>query len=242
MELRHLARVRVLLPIVVVETVALLLADRRRRELRRRLERRDREFNAAARLALVDSLTGLRNRRAFDEELAQALVARSRGAIEPRVALAMIDLRGLKQINDTIGHQEGDARLVTLAETLRAGVRGGDSVYRLGGDEFMLIMPGQGAREARRLIARLTPALTAHDLSVCAGVAEASATLDPAVLVGRADRALVAAKRGPDPVVVWQAGLDARRGLNPRHGNEGTPPGEQPERADRKPREPGTSA
>lgn len=240
MELRHLARVRVLLPIVVVETVALLVAGRRHRELRRRLERRDREFDAAARLALVDSLTGLRNRRAFDEELAQALVARSRGAIEPRVALAMIDLRGLKQINDTIGHQEGDARLVTLAETLRAGVRGGDSVYR-GGDEFMLTLPGQGAREARRLIARLTPALTAHDLSVCAGVAEASATLDPAVLVGRADRALVAAKRGPDPVVVWQAGLDARRGLNPSRGPRGSV-GEGLERAYRELRGPGASA
>ena len=123
----------------------------------------------------------------------------------------MIDLRGLKQINDTIGHQAGDARLVALAETLRAGVRGGDSVYRLGGDEFMLILPGQGTREARRLIARLTAALDEHDLHVCAGVAEASAALEPEALIGRADRALLAAKRGPDAIVVWQPGLDVGR-------------------------------
>ncbi len=214
MAFRHLAGTRALMPIVVVETAALLLAARTIWDLRRRFEQRDRQFVAAARLALVDSLTGLRNRRAFDEELAQALVARSRGAIEPRVALAMIDLRGLKEINDTIGHQAGDARLVTLAETLRAGVRGGDSVYRLGGDEFMLILPGQGTREARRLIGRLTASLAEHDLHVCAGIAEASTTLDPDVLIGHADRALVAAKRGPDAVVVWQPGLESRRGLD----------------------------
>jgi diguanylate cyclase (GGDEF)-like protein len=215
---------RVLMPLAAVETAALLFAARTIWDLRRRCEQRGREFDAAARLALVDSLTGLRNRRAFDEELAQALIARSRGAIEPRIALAMIDLRGLKQINDTIGHQAGDALLVTLAETLRAGVRGGDSVYRLGGDEFMVILPGQGAREARRLIGRLAAALAEHNLHVCAGVAEASTTLDPDVLIGRADRALVAAKRGPDAVVVWQPGLDARRALDPdRDGDEGVP-------------------
>ena len=223
MTFRHLARTRALMPIVVVETAALLLAARTIWDLRRRFEQRDRDFAAAARLALVDSLTGLRNRRAFDEELAQALVARSRGAIEPRVALAMIDLRGLKEINDTIGHQAGDARLVTLAETLRAGVRGGDSVYRLGGDEFMLILPGQGALEARRLIGRLTASLAEQDLHVCAGIAEASTTLDPGVLIGRADRALVAAKRGPDAVVVWQPGLESRRAPDPHGDGEGVP-------------------
>lgn len=210
MAFRHLARTGVLVPLVVVEAAALLLAARTIRDLRRRYEQRDRAFAAATRLALVDSLTGLRNRRAFDEELAQALVVRSRGAIEPRVALAMIDLRGLKQINDTIGHRAGDARLVTLAEALRAGVRGGDSVYRVGGDEFVLILPGQGAREARRLIGRLTESLADHGLHVYAGIAEAANSLDPDVLVGRADRALVAAKRGPDAVVVWQPGLEAR--------------------------------
>jgi diguanylate cyclase (GGDEF)-like protein len=225
---RHLARTRVLMPLVVVETAALLFTARTIWELRRRFEQRDREFAAAARLALVDSLTGLRNRRAFDEELAQALVTRSRGAIEPRVALAMIDLRGLKEINDTIGHQAGDARLVTLAETLRAGVRGGDSVYRLGGDEFMLILPGQGAREARRLVGRLTASLAEHDLHVCAGIAETSATLDPDDFIGRADRALVAAKRGPDAVVVWQPGLETRRAVDrDRNGDEGVPLGGQ---------------
>jgi diguanylate cyclase (GGDEF)-like protein len=199
-----------LAPLVVVEAAALLAAARAIWELRRRCAEQERRLDDVGRLALVDSLTGLRNRRAFDEELAQALVARARGAIAPRLALAMIDLRGLKQINDTIGHQAGDARLVALAETLKAGVRGGDSVYRLGGDEFMIILPGQGAREARRLVGRLSAALAEHDLDVCAGIAEASTALEPEVLIGRADRALLQAKRGPDAIVEWQPGLAAR--------------------------------
>ena len=146
--------------VVVIQAIALAAAVRQIRGLRIAHAAHDMELAQLRRLTLVDSLTGLRNRRAFDEELQQALLTRARGAIEPRVALAMIDLRGLKEINDTVGHQAGDARLVTLAETLRAGVRGGDAVYRLGGDEFMVILPGQSAQAAKRLMMRLNTALS----------------------------------------------------------------------------------
>jgi diguanylate cyclase (GGDEF)-like protein len=87
-------------------------------------------------------------------------------------------------------------------------VRGSDSVYRLGGDEFMVILPGQGAQEAKRLMKRLNAALGERGINVSAGIAEASETVTTDSLIGRADRALIAAKRGPEAVVVWQPGLD----------------------------------
>lgn len=183
-----------------------------------------RELLGLSDLALVDSLTGLRNRRAFDEELARALDARERGVIRPRFAIAMIDVRGLKAVNDSLGHQAGDERLITLAQLLRAGVRGSDSVYRLGGDEFIVILPGQGALEARRLMTRLNAALGEQGITVSAGIAEASETVTGMSLIGRADRALIAAKRGPEAVVVWRPGLD--RGAGQRVAlEEESPPG-----------------
>ncbi len=174
----------------------------------RRLRNREADAADLAELALIDSLTGLRNRRAFDEELTQALDVRSRGPVRPRLALAMIDMRGLKALNDSLGHQVGDDRLVTLAQILRANVRGGDSVYRLGGDEFMLVLPGQGAHEARRLLGRVSVGLAEHAIAISVGVAEASTSVSTDALIGRADRALVVAKRGPESIVVWQPGLD----------------------------------
>lgn len=169
---------------------------------------REAQVRQLAHIALVDSLTGLRNRRAFDEEFARALGARERGVMAPRLALAMLDVRGLKHINESLGHQAGDERLVRLAATLRSGVRGSDSVYRLGGDEFMIILPGQGAAEAKRLLERLNASLAADGIDVAAGIAETSSSVSPGALIGRADRALIAAKHGSSRVVVWTPGVD----------------------------------
>lgn len=174
----------------------------------RLVRRQERQIAALSHLALVDGLTGLRNRRAFDEELGRALGARQRHVVPDRLAIAMIDLRGLKDLNDSLGYQAGDARLVRLAEVLRAQVRGSDSLYRIGGDEFMAILPGQGAQEARKLVQRLQAVLDADGIHVSAGVAEAAGAVTPDVLIRRADRGLRAAKRGPASVVVWSPGLD----------------------------------
>jgi diguanylate cyclase (GGDEF)-like protein/PAS domain S-box-containing protein len=89
-------------------------------------------------LALHDELTGLANRTLFGDLLSQALSS-ARRADEPR-ALLMIDLDGFKQVNDTLGHEQGDALLRQVGERLVAALREGDTVARLGGDEFGILL------------------------------------------------------------------------------------------------------
>lgn len=104
-----------------------------------------------------DTLTGLLNRRRFDDELAWQL-ERCRSHDE-RAALLVIDLDGLKQINDTFGHATGDAQLRELAERLSAELRDGDVLARYGGDEFSALLPGLSAPDAVVLAHRLTAVL-----------------------------------------------------------------------------------
>lgn len=105
-------------------------------------------------MAYRDALTGLGNRKAFYEHLKRC-VAASTGPL----ALLFIDLDRFKQVNDTFGHDIGDSLLVQMANRLREGVRKPDRAYRLGGDEFTLILPGTHADEAQRLAIRLLRAL-----------------------------------------------------------------------------------
>jgi diguanylate cyclase (GGDEF)-like protein len=88
-------------------------------------------------LALHDELTGLPNRRSFEDRLACAL-ARSR-RMNGNLALFMLDLNGFKEINDSLGHQAGDQVLCEISKNLREGVKPYDTLARLGGDEFTLI-------------------------------------------------------------------------------------------------------
>ncbi len=90
--------------------------------------------------SLRDSLTGLGNHRAFQEELERQWVdARRRNA---QLALAVVDLDDFRHVNETEGHVGGDRVLAGVASTLAAGVRRGDQVFRIGGDEFAVLMPG----------------------------------------------------------------------------------------------------
>ncbi len=101
----------------------------------------------------VDSLTGLANSRAF-LDLLSVETKRSRRYGHP-VTLAYVDLDNFKQVNDSKGHQEGDAVLVRFAEVLRAGCRSTDCVARLGGDEFALLLPETNADAVKPLLERL---------------------------------------------------------------------------------------
>lgn len=105
------------------------------------------------RLANHDPLTGLYNRRRFADELDELLLdttaSRSRGA------LLFIDLDQFKYINDTCGHPAGDRLITSVAECLRTSVQSDGIVARFGGDEFAVLLPSAGKREARRIAGRI---------------------------------------------------------------------------------------
>lgn len=115
---------------------------------------------AASDAALVDDLTGLYNRRylrqLFESEWNELLER------EGRVALLLIDLDLFKEINDSYGHLAGDAVLRAVAQRLRESFREGDRVVRFGGDEFVIVLPGVGEEEARRLAERARAALASE--------------------------------------------------------------------------------
>jgi len=106
--------------------------------------------------AVTDALTGLGNRRAFEEDLARELSRLARHA-RP-LSLVVIDIDGLKEINDTRGHGAGDDALRSLGCVLRRALRRQDTAYRLGGDEFSLLLPDAAGLSAGDLAGRLAQA------------------------------------------------------------------------------------
>ena len=116
-------------------------------------------YERARELALRDQLTGLHNRRFFDDHLEQVLARADRSG-RP-VALLVVDLDGLKAINDAGGHPAGDAALRAAADALRASVRTGDLPCRLGGDEFAVILPDADEGAALAVAQRALRALDA---------------------------------------------------------------------------------
>lgn len=110
-------------------------------------------------LAHHDPLTGLGNRKAFNDQMQQCI---SRAlAVQRPLALLFIDLDHFKQANDRYGHDVGDALLSAIAARLQRGVREFDKLYRLGGDEFTLLLPDTTAEEAIFLGKRLLESLVA---------------------------------------------------------------------------------
>lgn len=106
--------------------------------------------------AYTDELTGLGNRRAFEQDLAREL-HRSQRSGTP-ITVAMIDLDGLKQTNDTLGHPAGDHLLRQTARALRRGLRRSDRIYRIGGDEFAAILIDTSQVDSHLLITRMQEA------------------------------------------------------------------------------------
>ena len=158
------------------------------------------ELAAARVAATTDPLTGTLNRRGF-ETVGQGELARARRKGQ-ELALAHLDLDGFKQINDAYGHAVGDLALQHLVRCLQDGMRPGDVLCRLGGEEFVLLLSETGLDEAVRVLQRHLATLgdrpvpgTRCYLSFSAGVVGvlADETLDAAVQ--RADAATYVAKR-----------------------------------------------
>lgn len=162
-----------------------------------------RQKEAAERAARVDALTGVANRRAFNEA-AESEVQRALRYGTP-VSLILIDLDHFKSINDSYGHQTGDAVLVSFARTITEAVREVDVVGRWGGEEFVVLLPGTIAAEALRAAERMRAALSERDLyfqgrqirfTASFGVAEFNpAELSFYSLLDRVDAALYEAKK-----------------------------------------------
>ncbi|MDO9356495.1 MAG: GGDEF domain-containing protein [Solirubrobacteraceae bacterium] len=110
------------------------------------------------RLIRRDPLTGVGNRRLLAERLAYELARHERSG--QRLTLLALDLNGFKDINDQLGHAAGDELLVAVASTLRANVRGQDTIVRQGGDEFCVMLPETSAQDAARIGASLRDALS----------------------------------------------------------------------------------
>jgi len=149
-----------------------------------------------------DALTGLPNRALLHERMAAAL---GDEADAPRpLALLLLDLDHFKEVNDTFGHEQGDALLCQVAARLRGAVRGDDTVARLGGDEFAVLLPGCDAPGAARVAADIRAALAAPlrvegqalqtGASVGIALGPAHGTDGP-TLLRRADVAMYTAKR-----------------------------------------------
>jgi diguanylate cyclase (GGDEF)-like protein len=167
-------------------------------------------------MAFYDALTGLPNRSLFSERLAASVHARAPGGL---LATLMIDLDDFKVVNDTHGHEVGDALLVAVGERLQKAVREGDTVARLGGDEFVIALPGcadqlvpiQVARRILRMIAEPFE-IEGLVLQVAAsvGIAMPGSSDDSASeLVRKADVAMYAAKgRGKGRFDVFEASME----------------------------------
>lgn len=142
--------------------------------------------------ARTDTLTGLSNRRTWEEELPREL-ARARRTRRP-VSIIVADLDGFKAVNDTHGHQAGDRLLKTTAAAFRGCLREVDVVARFGGDEFGFVLPDCPEREALNVAERLR--LAAPSGVTCSlGVAGWNGVEPAAMLFERADQALYQAKR-----------------------------------------------
>jgi diguanylate cyclase (GGDEF)-like protein len=170
-----------------------------------RLQRRRVQLSALngelARLATIDPLTGLRNRRAIEEYLHDAVSSARRHGLD--LSLLVIDVDHFKSFNDTLGHRGGDAVLVHAARVLDRALRTEDAIGRWGGEEFLVVLPGTDEEGAVHATERLRAALAgdqveearAHGLRVTITIGAAEwygETADE--LVSRADRALYIGK------------------------------------------------
>lgn len=165
----------------------------------------------------TDPLTGCLNRRGFDQVLAQTTSAASRRGGE--LSLLAIDIDHFKAINDTIGHLGGDGVLRELVDLISRSSRGGDVVARVGGEEFVVLLPDADNEMAGVVAERVLSSIRAHGfrtirgrqrVTVSIGIACEQVTDENASgsLRARADEALYVAKRlGRNRVVMWAPGI-----------------------------------
>jgi diguanylate cyclase (GGDEF)-like protein len=173
---------------------------------------RAQEYEDLYQQASCDALTGLANRRVFDEHIT-TIMAQAKRHGNP-VSLACLDLDKFKQINDTHGHAVGDMVLQKIADVMKSMIRDCDVLARTGGDEFVLILPDTGIKDATILAERLCqavdqldlPAAGSSKLGISIGLVEWQQEFTKEQWTQYADAALYQAKaEGRSRVHCWQA-------------------------------------
>jgi diguanylate cyclase len=164
---------------------------------------------AARRLAQVDALTGIANRLAFEQRFAGEWQRARR--YERPLGVLLLDLDGLKQVNDTDGHEAGDRLITAAADQIAAHTRQSDLAARLAGDEFVVLCPETPRAGLEQLGAKLTEQLAHEGIAASVGGAELlDSDADPAALLGRADAAMYeekARRRGTQEAPTARADL-----------------------------------
>jgi diguanylate cyclase (GGDEF)-like protein len=157
---------------------------------------------AHRRRSTLDPLTGLFNRNALEQRLAE-LEGQPSGSAKGRShALLLCDLDHFKRINDQLGHAAGDTVLQEIADTMRAVIRAGDSIYRIGGEEILVVLPGAARGDAVGVGERLCRAVRERrpggvEVTISVGVAVSGpGPIDTQELIDLADSALYSAKAG----------------------------------------------
>src|SRR5262249_37648023 len=160
--------------------------------------------------AMTDPLTGLYNHRAFHERLRRALAHASRA--HDAVSVLMLDIDDFKRVNDIFGHGAGDEILRGLAETLKDAVRSSDAVYRLGGEEFAIVIASRTPENAEHLAHRVVDRVESTDfdpagrITISVGLARGPEhAMNPRELVACAEAAMMSAKaRGKNQIVLYE--------------------------------------
>jgi len=220
-------------PEVVVRAISQLLEanSQMRQKLataEQQLQEQAQQIQTHITAARTDALTGLANRRAFDEELARRYAEFQRN--KHTFSLMMVDVDYFKKFNDTYGHQAGDEVLRTVAKTLREHSRAMDLVARYGGEEFALICPGATAEVLKEQAERLRQAVEnllfefegqKVRVSASFGLAHALPGEGTEKLVERADLALYASKEAGRNCVHWHDGQKILRYFSSKMGPVG---------------------
>ena len=166
------------------------------------------QYQKALETALLDSLTGIPNRAAFDQAIQREVELAGRHKLQ--FSLLAIDLDKFKSINDTRGHAAGDEVLRQVVGTIESCIRKSDMLFRIGGEEFVVVMPRTNVYDAERLATKLQRILedavfpcrdTGLTIRASFGVATYDHTSTREELLSRADRAMYMQKRSRATVV-----------------------------------------
>ncbi len=163
----------------------------------------ERSIGALRQQAARDALSGLYNRRMFDQCLGEVIERCQKQELD--LALLMVDIDDFKILNDTLGHPAGDALLRDISMIIRSGIRESDMAFRYGGDEFVILLPGCPEAEAQQLCRRLSetvdglakPLAVLRKPRLCVGICNLSELDEQSgrVLLKTADQRLYALKQ-----------------------------------------------